>query len=329
MRRGHCLVRGKRLITEPMQRALHGRAKKTIAYADILPFLSCVLSEGSSVCLGGLFKQGRPVALVRELIRSNIGNLKLFSSPGSGYDVDLLIAAGLIAETFLPAVTLENRFCSNFRTAVETGRIKSHAVDALTIMGGLMAAANGVPFQPVTAWAGSDIIPLNPLIKMFKSPFDDQQIYAARAIHPDLVLLHAQEGDEYGNIRNLATMTYADALMARAARNVIVSVDRLIPNETILNHPKETTVAGIYVDAIVEIPFGAHPSASFPFYSMDEEFIASFADLSDEARRSGSTAELVGYIDRYIKSPQDGFDYIDSIGGYRRLARLEREARFI
>lgn len=317
------------MITEPMQRASHGRAKKAINYADIPSFFSSVLTDGSSICIGGLFKQARPVALVRELIRSNIGNLKLFSSPGSGYDVDLLIAAGLVAETFLPAVTHENRLCANFRSAVETGRIKSHAVDALTIMGGLMAAANGVPFQPVTAWAGSDILALNPLIEKMTSPFGGEQIYAARALHPDLVLLHAQEGDEYGNVRNLATMTYADALMARAGRKVIVSVDRLVPNETILHRPKETTIAGIYVDSIVEIPFGAHPSASFPFYSMDEEFIESFADISDDARRSGSNSELTGYIDRYIKRPQDGFDYIDAIGGYRRLAHLEREARFI
>lgn len=312
-----------------MQRASHGRARKTIAYADIASFLSEVLTDGSSICIGGLFKQGRPIALVRELIRSNIGSLKLFSSPGSGYDVDLLIAAGLVAETFLPAVTHENRLCSNFRSAVETGRVKSHAVDALTIVGGLMAAANGVPFQPVTAWAGSDIIALNPLIATAASPFDGEQIHAVRALHPDLVLLHAQEGDEYGNVRNLATMTYADALMARAGRKVIVSVDRLVPNEKILDRPKETTIAGIYVDAIVEIPFGAHPSASFPFYSMDEEFIESFADISDKVRRSGSACELTDYIDRYIKTPKDQFDYIDAIGGYRRLTRLEREARFI
>lgn len=317
------------MISEPMQRAAFGRAKKAIDYADIPKFLSSVLADGSSICIGGLFKQGRPVALVRELIRANIRDLKLFSSPGSGYDVDLLIAAGLVAETFLPAVTHESRMCSNFRGAVENGRIKAQAVDALTIVGGLMAAANGVPFQPVSAWSGSDVIALNPLIEPLKSPFGGEEIYAVRALNPDLVLLHAQEGDEYGNIRNLSTMTYADALMARAGRKVIVSVDRLVPNKAIIEHPKETTIAGIYVDAIVEIPFGAHPSGSFPFYSMDERFIETFADLSDEARREQSCSELTLYIDRHVKIPKDIFDYIDAVGGYRRLAELEREARFV
>ena len=39
--------------------------------------------------LGGLFKQGRPLALVREVIRLGRKKLKLVSSPGSGFDVDV------------------------------------------------------------------------------------------------------------------------------------------------------------------------------------------------------------------------------------------------
>lgn len=306
------------------------RRKKVIVYEEIGPFLRAALDSDRDVCIGGLFKQNRPVALVRELIRAGIGDLQLFSSPGSGYDVDLLIAAGLVAETFLPAVTLENRLCPNFRSWVEQGRIRAHAIDALTIVGGLMAGAGGLPFHPVAAWHGSDVIRLNPLATEITSPFDGAPLYAVRALQPSLVLLHAQEADEYGNVRHLTTMTYSDNLMARAGKKVIVSVDRLVKHELVISHPRETTIPCIYVDAVVEIPFGAHPTASFPHYSMDDAFIEAFADLSDGVRRDRTAQPLLDrYIDEHIRKPHDIFDYIEEIGGYRRLAKLEREARFI
>jgi glutaconate CoA-transferase, subunit A len=151
-----------------------------------------------------------------------------------------------------------------------------------------------------------------------------------QALHPDLVILHAQEADEFGNVRHLSTMTYADALMARAGKKVLVSVDRLVRSEVVTAHPRETTIASIYVDAVVELPFGAHPTASFPFYSMDEVFIDTFADLGDELRRNEATPDaLTEYLDRFVRTPADIFDYLEAVGGYRHLAALEREARFI
>ncbi len=314
-------------MTEPGR---EGRRRKAIGLEEIGPLLRSSVADGGSVCLGGLFKQNRPVALVRELIRCGVADLRLFASPGSGYDADLLIASGVVAETFLAAVTLEERMCSNFRGAVEEGRIRAHAVDVLTIIGGLTAAASGLPFHPVAAWRGSDVVAINPLAMPMTSPFDGTPLHAVRPIAPDVVLLHAQEADESGNVRHRSTMTYADNLMARAGRKVIVSVDRLVKPEVVLAHPRETTIPCIYVDAVVEIPFGAHPTASFPHYSMDEEFINAFADLSDEVRRTPSArARLEAYLDDHVRRPRDIFEYLERIGGYRRLAALEREARFI
>ena len=82
------------------------RREKRIAAEDSGALIARALADGDLLAIGGLFKQGRPMALVREVIRLGRRDLKLVSSPGSGFDVDLLIAAGCVAETFLPAVTL-------------------------------------------------------------------------------------------------------------------------------------------------------------------------------------------------------------------------------
>ena len=304
------------------------RREKRIAAEDAGALIARALADGDLLAIGGLFKQGRPMALVREVIRLKRRDLKLVSSPGSGFDVDLLIAAGCVAETFLPAVTLEDRMCPAFRGAVEAGTLTAHCVDALSIVGGLLAAANGVPFQPVAAWKGSDVPAHNPLVAPILCPFTGAALYATRAIRPKLALLHAQEADVYGNVRHLATMTYADQLIARAAETVIVSVDRIVPPDEIIARPRETSIPCIYVDAVVEIPYGAHPTGSFPLYSIDEAYIEHYADLAEAARRGteGARDRLADYIAAQVYASARQEDYITRAGGAARMRTLEQEA---
>ncbi|MWD26042.1 glutaconate CoA-transferase [Aquicoccus sp. SCR17] len=305
-----------------------GRQCKLVEPQDLGRLVTEFLPEGGLLALGGLFKQNRPMALVREVLKSGRRLLRLVSSPGSGFDVDVMIAAGAVAETYLAAVTLEDRMCPAFRGAAERDEIKAHCVDALSVVGGFLAAANGVPFQPVDAWKGSDVIRHNPLVTEMTCPFTGRPLHATRAIHPDLAILHAQEGDIYGNIRHLSTMTYADQMIARAAKRVIVSVDRIVDTDDIVARSRETSIACNYVDAVVHLPHGAHPTGSFPLYSIDEDHIAAYATIAEAARKGGDAerAALADWLDRHVFAPETLSDYLDMIGGGSRLAELEREA---
>ncbi len=51
------------------------RRKKIISFEEVGPLMADALRHDRTLCLGGLFKQNRPVALVRELIRRGIGEL--------------------------------------------------------------------------------------------------------------------------------------------------------------------------------------------------------------------------------------------------------------
>ncbi|UOA17193.1 CoA transferase subunit A [Sulfitobacter dubius] len=301
------------------------RKGKEISEAQISGFLRAHLKDGDLLAVGGLFKQGRPTALVREVLRAGLKELKIVSSPGSGFDFDLMIAAGAVAETFCPAVTLEDRMCPAFRGAVEAGRIRAHCVDALSVVGGYLASANGVPFQPVVAWRGSDVPKNNPLVAEMGCPFTGEQLFATRAIRPKVALIHAQEGDRFGNLRHLSTMTYADQLIARASDLVIASVDRIVAPQDILSRPRETSIPGIYVDAVVELPYAAHPSGSFPHYSIDEQFIETYAALA-EADRKGDGAGLADYLARTVTGCKTQAEYVAAIGK-ETLNELKTEAR--
>lgn len=301
------------------------RRTKEITESEIGEHLHAQLNDGDLLAIGGLFKQGRPTALVREVIKAGFKDLKISSSPGSGYDVDLLIAAGCVAETYCPAVTLEERMCPSFRHAVEEGRIRAHCVDALSIVGGYLASANGVPFQPVVAWRGSDVPKHNPLVANITCPFSGETLFATRALRPKVALIHAQEGDVYGNLRHLSTMTYADQMIARASDYVIASVDRIVAPDDILSRPRETSVPNIYVDAVVELPYAAHPSGSFPHYSIDEAYIDAYADLA-EAARKGAPDGLRTFLEEDVSGCASQQDYLSRLPD-TRLSALEEEAR--
>jgi glutaconate CoA-transferase subunit A len=82
-----------------------------------------LVPDGAVITIGGGQVTRVPAALLRELARQGRRGLKLYKPP-SGYDTDLLSAAGVLAQTAGGVVSLD-RFglASNHRRAVETGAI--------------------------------------------------------------------------------------------------------------------------------------------------------------------------------------------------------------
>jgi len=82
-----------------------------------------------------------------------------------------------------------------------------------------------------------------------------------RAAICDVCLIHAQQADEHGNVQHLAS-PFFDAMLAQASRRVIVSVDRIVSSETIRRNNHLTKLPSVMVDAVLEAPWGAYPTAS-------------------------------------------------------------------
>ena len=277
----------------------------------------------STIGIGGIIHQSRPVAAVRELVRRRVGGLTVFSGPAAGYDIDLLIAAGLIETAYVPAVTFERHgMAPSFRRAVEGGALRAPVIDVLTLVAGYSASWLGLPFMPVNAWRGIDLPQHNPLATELPAPYAGT--YAVAPIELDVFVMHAAEGDEYGNVRSFSTMVTIDELAAKAARRVVVMVDRLVDNEEIVRDPRATTLASPRVDAVCVVPYGAHPTSSPNRYASDDEHIASYHAAAEAARR-GESAELDDYFADYIHGPADHFEYLSRIGGLERMTQLERE----
>jgi glutaconate CoA-transferase subunit A len=75
-----------------------------------------------------------------------------------------------------------------------------------------------------------------------------------------------------------------DPELARAARRLVITCEELVDTETIAADPASTHIPGFLVDAVIEAPFGAHPTTHVPRYGLDAWAVMEYADACGEGR---------------------------------------------
>lgn len=136
------------------------------------------LSSGMTIGIGGWGSRRKPMALVRALLRSRITDLTVVSYGGP--DVGLLAAAGRIRKLVAAFATLDSiPLEPHFGAARRRGDFELTEVDEAMFMWGLHAAANRLPFLPVRAGIGSDVMRVNPGLRTVRSPYEDGEEFVA------------------------------------------------------------------------------------------------------------------------------------------------------
>ncbi|MGV9244047.1 CoA transferase subunit A [Streptomyces sp. NPDC003710] len=130
------------------------------------------LESGMTLGIGGWGSRRKPMALVRALLRSRITDLTVVSYGGP--DVGMLAAAGRIRRLVSAFATLDSiPLEPHYRAAREGGALELAEVDEAMLMWGLRAAANRLPFLPVRAGVGSDVLRVNPGLRTVTSPYGE------------------------------------------------------------------------------------------------------------------------------------------------------------
>ena len=273
-----------------------------------------MVQDGCFLAVGGLWFHNKPMAALRELIRRGLRDVRLMAAPPSSFDSDLLIGAGVVKEAYLAHVSFEHLgLAPNFRHAVEEGLITLHECDEATLLGGLMATVEGLPYHAITSLKGTDHLRTSPLAQPYVAR-DGSSMVAAPALRPEVAILHAQEADEYGNVRCLGT-PFADPILAKTAGHVIVTVDRLIANEEVRRAPRLTTIPGYLVDAVVETPFGAHPCSSHGLYPHDEAHLRQYLAACNAALKGTAPEAFQAYLQRFVFGCASQREYVEVTGG--------------
>jgi 3-oxoacid CoA-transferase subunit A/glutaconate CoA-transferase subunit A len=137
------------------------------------------------------------------------------------------------------------------------------------------------------------------------------------ACYPDVVLMHVHRCDRYGNAQ-IDGIVIEDFELARAARRMILTTEEIVDNEVIRQAPQETVIPYYLVDAVVEVPYGAHPTLMPGRYYFDEQHIGEWL------RFSKTEEGVVEYLNRYVHDVEDFSGYLSRVGGEEQLEYLRQ-----
>ncbi len=232
---------------------------------------------------------------IRALVRRRAKDLRLLGVPQFGFQAELLIGAGCVAEVETAAVTLgELGLAPRFTEAVKQQKIAMRDTTCPAIHAALQASEKGVPFMPLRGLIGSDILARREDWRVVDNPFgDNDPIVYLPAIKPDATLFHAARADVHGNVwiglrRELMVMAHASAA-------AYVSVEEIVEGD-LLADPQTApgTIPGLYVTAIAQAQNGAWPLGVPHVYERDNEHLALYAEMA--RNQEGFDA----YIDQWV-----------------------------
>ncbi len=247
------------------------------------------LESGMTIGIGGWGPRRKPMALVRGILRSDLTDLTLVSYGGA--DVGLLARAGRIKRLVFAFVSLDTvPIEPNFAHARQAGTIPELVeLDEGMLQTGLRAAAQRLPFLPMRAGLGSDVMTHHPDLRTVRSPYDDgQELVAVPALDLDVALVHLNRADRHGNATYLGPDPYFDDLFCLAAQSsggrAFVSVEQVVDTAglTVDAPVQRLLLSRMMVDGVVETPGGAHFTTCTPDYERDERFQKAYAAAASD-----------------------------------------------
>ena len=268
------------------------------------------VKDGMTVGIGGWGSRRKPMALVRGLLRSDVRDLTVVS--WGGPDVGLLLEAGKVRKLVyafcsLDSIPLEPLFS---RARQEAGA-EFVEWDEGMFQTGLRAAAQRLPFLPVRAGLGSDVLVNDPTLRTVRSPYDDdEELVAVPALRLDVALVHLNRADAHGNAAYLGPDPYFDDLFCLAADRAYVSTEQVVDTAglTVDTPVQRLLLNRMMVTGVVETPRGAPFTSCVPDYDRDEAFQKAYATAAKDPE------SWAVFADRFLV--RDEQSYLDAVDAW-------------
>lgn len=269
------------------------------------------LESGMTIGIGGWGGRRKPMAIIREILKTDITDLTIAAY--GGCDVGMLASAGKIKKLIYGFVSLDViPLEAHFRRARSAGEFDVMEVDEGMFQLGLKAAAQNLSFLPCRAGLGTDVMTHNPDIKTIQDPYGDEHYVAMPAIGLDVALCHVTEADKLGNSFIGGPDAFFDQWFCRAADKAYLTCERFVDtsdfddDHKIMRMPIERNL----IAGVAEVPFGAHPTSSGPDYGIDVAHLKSYSATAKEGWEQ--------YVEDFVKSS----NYVEKVGGAQHIRAL-------
>lgn len=282
------------------------------------------IPDDCQVALGGFTVSRNNMAVAREIIRQGKKDLHVVCH-SHGQALDLLIGAGCVARLEI-AYGGSGRIaptCIRFRKAVCSQSILVEDYSNYQMSLRFMAGSMGLPFMATKSGLETDLVRLDGFpeeirglhkvapkkLVVMDNPFNGpgDRVVLLPALTPDVALVHAQYVGEDGTVR-IKGLTFADLEQARSADHVIVTCEEILPRSAIREDPDQNALPPFLVDAVVLVPYGAHPTACQYFYDYDPKHLHLYSEAASDDLRFGL------YLEEWVHGVATEEDYLEKIG---------------
>lgn len=274
--------------------------------------------DGDYLAIGGFGANRIPTAVCHELLRQGRKNMG-FAGHTATHDFQIL-AAGKVFNRLDASyvVGLEARGLSpNARKYMQSGEVQTTEWSNYALAARFRAAAMGVSFLPVRVELGTATYSYG-AVKSIQCPFTGETYMAVPALYPDVAAIHVHAADVYGNCQ-IRGITIADLDIARAAKRLIITTERIISNDDIRKEPIRTLIPFYLVDAVCEVPYGSYPGNMAYEYFSDEEHLQEWLKVEKDPEA------FKAFLDKHIYNCTSHYDYLRLNGGMEKMWELRRK----
>ena len=275
--------------------------------------------DGDCVYLAG-FTHLIPFAAGHEIIRQGRKDLILArATPDLVYDQ--MVAAGCAKKVIFsymgnPGVGS----LKVLRRMVEAGQIEWEEYSHFGLITRLQAGASGLPFLPMNQTAAPDLEQANPLYRRVTDPYSGKEVIVVPPLHPDVAVVHVQRADARGNAQ-IWGIIGEQKEAAFAAKRVVLTAEEIVDEAVIRADPNRTLIPEFIVDAVVHVPYCAHPSYTQGYYDRDNELYLLWDEISE------TDEGVQAYLKEWVYGLPDRAAYMEKLGT-ETLARLQVPPRF-
>ncbi|MDW7738762.1 MAG: CoA-transferase [Bacillota bacterium] len=279
--------------------------------------------NGAHLALSGFAITRSPVAFAHELIRQGKKDLTLSQCIGA-FETDLLVGAGAVKRLNYGGGSLDRPGpLYNVNRAIEQKTVEINEYSNLSLAMRFLAGSVGIPYIPSQTILGSDILARlletkSDEIKTGECPFTGEKVVYLRALFPDFAVVHVPKADKKGN-----AIIYGprwDQEAALASDEIIIIADEIISEELTPYIAQEVIIPAPRVKMVVHQPYGAHPTSVYGKYDYDRAHIEEYVSYASTPQG------MQEYLDKYIYSVKSFDEYLELIGGLKRITELTADS---
>ena len=243
-------------------------AKSNRPMVEPIEALARRVASGTRLSVGGHHFARLPVALLQAIAASGVNNLNYFAWAG-GLPLELLLEVDAVSSIDICFSSLDIfGLAPRFRDVAENRRLPINDWPALSMIQGLRATQQNLPFMPVQLPEGSTMMERCPAVSFHRDARTGAVVGLVAPQVIDTLLLHAPRADADGNIEIYGARAL-DLAVAGAARQVLVTVEEIVPTGTLQQDGRRTILTRNLVTAVAEVPAGAYPTSCLPYYATD------------------------------------------------------------